>query len=99
MRELKENICKDLEIAEDDLTLSHLGVELDSEKSIKDCRLSEGVLISASVNGKINSEKFAQAFSVSKESYSVESDGAPKIVRKDSFPLKKKIKKAESMNV
>ncbi len=56
-------------------------------------------MLSASVNGKINSDKFAQAFSVSKESYSVESDAVPKVVRKESLPLKKKIKKTESMNV
>lgn len=66
IEDLKETISQDLEIKEDDLTLSYLGIELIDTKTIREYRFTQGVMISASVSGDIPSQKFAETYSVSK---------------------------------
>ena len=63
---LKQQVCSDLEIKEEDLTLSYLGIELDDTKTVREHELSSGVLLSASVGTDIFSPKFTQTHSVSK---------------------------------
>jgi hypothetical protein len=70
IQDLKQTICQDLEIKEEDLTLSYLGVELEDGKTVREYQFSQGVLLSASVAVEIPSAKFAQTYSVSRESYS-----------------------------
>ena len=48
--QFKKEICQDFGIVnEDDLTFSNLGVELDNNKTIRECRLANDILISAAV--------------------------------------------------
>lgn len=60
IEDLKQNVCEDLDIKEEDLTLSYLGIELDDAKTVSDHQLSSGVLLSASVGVEINSDKFVK---------------------------------------
>jgi hypothetical protein len=66
IEDLKQHVCEDLEIKEEDLTLSYLGIELDNSKTVKGHELSSGVLLSASVSSDIFSPRFTQTNSVSK---------------------------------
>ena len=45
--ELKATICEDLDIDDDDLTLSYLGIELDSARTIESYNFMPNVLLSA----------------------------------------------------
>jgi hypothetical protein len=85
---------------DEDLTLSFLGVELDPTRTVASYRFDQDVLISASLAGNLNLINYRKTYTVSRESYSEESEGVPKIIRESAHGSpRRKVKKAESMNV